>query len=234
MAITDSSVQVKNAAGANVTFNVKSIDGELSAVKLNANAAGVIINPATSELQSTGNASLATLATAIKIEDAPHASGDAGIMPLAVVKVAQAGLAFTDGDYSPLQVDSGGALRVIDTAILSNAATLTARLASSAATTNAANVKTSSAKIFAAQGINKAIYDIFLVLYDSAANPPVPGTTTIRKKIAIPAGAAFALDWPSALTFSNGIGYAFVRNPADADATAIAAGDILAFNLDYT
>jgi hypothetical protein len=109
----------------------------------------------------------------------------------------------------------------------------TARLASAAATTNATNVKTSAGRVYSVQGYNVAAYVVFLVLYDAAANPPVPGTTTIRKKIPVPPGAAFALDWPVGMSFANGIGYAFTKLPADADVTALAAGDILAFNLDY-
>ncbi|MFQ5630972.1 MAG: hypothetical protein ACE5I1_19550 [bacterium] len=45
-------------------------------------------------------------------EDSVHNSGDSGTMALAVRKDTGAAIAGTDGDYSPLQVDSGGALRV--------------------------------------------------------------------------------------------------------------------------
>lgn len=109
----------------------------------------------------------------------------------------------------------------------------TARLASAAATTNATNVKTSAGRVYSAQGYNAAAYPVYLVLYDSATNPPVPGATTIRKKIPIPALSAFALDWPVGLTFTTGIGYALTKLAADNDTTALAAADILQFNLDY-
>jgi hypothetical protein len=109
----------------------------------------------------------------------------------------------------------------------------TARLPSAAASTNATRVKATPGRVYSAQGKNAAAYDVFLVLYDSAANPPVPGTTAIRKKIPIPAGQAFALDWPVGLEFAIGIGYAFTKLAADADTTALVAGDIVAFNLDY-
>ena len=46
-------------------------------------------------------------------EDAAHASGDKGIMALAVRKDAETALAGTDGDYTPLQTDAFGSLRVI-------------------------------------------------------------------------------------------------------------------------
>jgi hypothetical protein len=109
----------------------------------------------------------------------------------------------------------------------------TARMASSAASTNATNVKTTAGRIYSASGKNNAAYDVFLVLYDAVTNPPVPGTTTIRKKIVCPAGQAFVYDWPVGLTFATGIGYAFTKLVADADTTVLVAADITAFNLDY-
>jgi hypothetical protein len=111
-------------------------------------------------------------------------------------------------------------------------ATSTSRLASAAASTNATNVKTTAGVIFGAQGYNASAAVKYLVLYDAVTNPPVPGTTPIRKKIPLPPTAAFNFSWPG-LSFGSGIGYAFTGLAADADATALTAGDILQFNLDY-
>jgi len=47
-----------------------------------------------------------------KAEDAQHASGDVGVMMLAVRNDTLATLVATDGDYAPLQVDASGALYV--------------------------------------------------------------------------------------------------------------------------
>lgn len=47
-----------------------------------------------------------------KAEDAAHSSGDTGVMALAVRSDAGGAIAGADGDYTPLQVDSAGALRV--------------------------------------------------------------------------------------------------------------------------
>lgn len=52
-------------------------------------------------------------ATALgKAEDAAHASGDAGVMALAVRKDTATQLADVDGDYSPLTTDASGRLHV--------------------------------------------------------------------------------------------------------------------------
>lgn len=48
-----------------------------------------------------------------KAEDAAHASGDTGIMALAVRRDTQAASSGTTGDYEPLQTDSGGRLRTL-------------------------------------------------------------------------------------------------------------------------
>lgn len=47
-----------------------------------------------------------------KAEDSAHSSGDIGAMALAVRSDAGGSLVDTDGDYTPLSVDSSGALRV--------------------------------------------------------------------------------------------------------------------------
>lgn len=143
------------------------------------------------------------------------------------------------GDFALNHSDLGGINSQLVNGITINAEARTggvpntARLSASAASTNATRVKSSNGRVYAIEGKNVAAYDVFLVLYDSAVNPPVPGTTTIRKKICIPAGAAFELKYQVGLSFATGIGYAFTKLVADSDTTAIAANDIIAFNMDY-
>jgi hypothetical protein len=67
----------------------------------------------------TGAATETTLASVLTelqaltfAEDSAHASGDLGIMGLAVRADSAGSLVSADGDYSPLQVDANGALRV--------------------------------------------------------------------------------------------------------------------------
>lgn len=122
---------------------------------------------------------------------------------------------------------------VADASAATGGISLTARLPSAAGTTNATNVKTSAGRVYCLTGKNNAAYDVFLVLYDAVTNPPVPGTTTIRRKVCCPAGQAFVYDFPVGLTFATGIGYAFTKLVADADTTVLVAADITAFNLDY-
>lgn len=122
---------------------------------------------------------------------------------------------------------------VADASAATGGIATTARLASAAASTNGTLVKGSAGRVYQVSGKNNAAYDVFLVLYDAVTNPPVPGTTTIRKKIVCPAGQAFVYDWPLGLSFATGIGYAFTKLVADADTTVLVAADITAFNVDY-
>lgn len=55
----------------------------------------------------------AILERIVKAEDAAHASGDYGVMSLAVRRNTAAASSGSDGDYEPLQTDSTGRLRTL-------------------------------------------------------------------------------------------------------------------------
>lgn len=76
----------------------------------------------TSALSSTPGTAAASLG---KAEDAAHASGDVGVMLLAVRKDTAAALAGTDGDYIPLIVGADGRLWVNSKALRSSTAAKT-------------------------------------------------------------------------------------------------------------
>lgn len=73
-----------------------------------------VTNAGTFAVQVDGSAltALQLIDNIVLLEDAAHGSGDPGVQSLAVRKDAGAAIAGTDGDYSPLQVDSVGNLRV--------------------------------------------------------------------------------------------------------------------------
>lgn len=218
---------VESPAGGSDSVSIVS-GGNTAAVKA-ASTPAVATDPALVVAVAPSAGSIA------KAEDAASADGDVGIPAMVIQKATPADTGGTDGDYSILQM-SGGRLwssATVHATSVAGGIPSTARLPSAAASTNATNVKTTAGRIYNIQGKNAAAYDVFLVLYDSAANPPVPGTTTIRKKIPCPAGATFALDWPLGLSFASGIGYAFTKLVADADTTVLVAADIVGFNIDY-
>lgn len=63
-------------------------------------------------LSGSGLTALQLIDDIVQAEDAPHASGAAGVMALAVRKDSIAALAGSDLDYAPLQVTSSGSLRI--------------------------------------------------------------------------------------------------------------------------
>lgn len=173
---------------------------------------------------------LASGATAIaKAEDVASADGDVGVPAMAIRKATPANISGTDGDYEMLQI-SGGRLWTDAGALVAPMATTTARLLSSAATTNDTNVKGSAGTLRGIQGHNARTSAVYLKLYNKATAPTV-GTDTPVKTIYLPASTSFALDFQ--YSFSTGLGYGLTTAGADNSTAAVASGDILALNIDY-
>lgn len=106
----------------------------------------------------------------------------------------------------------------------------TARLLSSAASTNATSVKAGPGTLRRIVGYNASGSAKYLKVYDLATAPTV-GTDTPRNTFYLPAASAFALDRDDA--FADGIAYAITGAAADNDATAVASGDVVCLNVDY-
>lgn len=86
------------------------VDGSVTVSGTVTANAGTNLNTSALALESGGN--LATLSALSKAEDAAHNSGDTGIQALAVRNDSDTSLCGTTGDYTPLQVDSSGYLKV--------------------------------------------------------------------------------------------------------------------------
>jgi hypothetical protein len=110
-------------------------------------------------------------------------------------------------------------------------ANATARLISAAATTNATSVKASAGDLFKVRGFNNKASAVFLKLYNKASAPTV-GTDTPVLTFRLAPSADFAIDLDG-FYCSAGIAYAITGAAADADTTALAAGDVQAMNLTY-
>lgn len=109
---------------------------------------------------------------------------------------------------------------------------LTARLLSSLATTNAALVRNAATDLFRLRGYNAAATPRFLKLYNKAT-APVAGTDTPVATFYLPPTAPFELDFETPMYFATGFGYAITGAAADSDTTVLAAGDILCMNISY-
>jgi hypothetical protein len=172
-----------------------------------------------------------TTATALgKAEDAAHASGDTGVMALAVRQDTLATLSSATGDYEPLHLDATG--RVYANAQVTAQATggATPGRLVSAASTNGTVVKASAGTLYAlvVTNINAAVR--YLKVYNSAS--VTVGTTTPTWTFAIPAsatGAGFNVPIPACgIAFGTGICLGMTTGIADNDTGAVAANEIIA------
>ncbi len=110
------------------------------------------------EINST-NASSNLATNILKLEDSAHASGDAGVMSLAVLKATPADTAGTDGDYQPLQMSAGRlwtSATVTNTVTTTGTATIT-KTALTPSSPTAASVGVASASALAANASRKGL-----------------------------------------------------------------------------
>lgn len=82
------------------------VSGQVGVVVVNADGSSVGGGNVTSLVPGTGATNLG------KAEDAPHSSGDTGVMVFGVYKATPTQLSGTDSDYSPPTLDANGALWV--------------------------------------------------------------------------------------------------------------------------
>ena len=102
-----------NERGANVTAgNALLVDASATTQPVSAASLPLPTGAATLAEQQTQTTSLQLLDNLVLAEDAAHQSGDPGIQSFAVRNDSDASLAGTTGDYTPLQVDANGYLKV--------------------------------------------------------------------------------------------------------------------------
>jgi hypothetical protein len=107
-------------------------------------------------------------------------------------------------------------------------------LASSAATTNATSLSANPCDVYHILATNTTASVKYLKLYNKKV-APVVGTDVPVMRIALqPSNVPTNIPIPSGLYFNLGLGYALTGLPADADTTALAAGDVVGVNILYT
>lgn len=133
------------------------------------------------------------------------------------------------GPGTPVRlVDDGGT--AIDVAEQLPDVSAVARLAASAATTNATVALAAPGYIYHINGTNAAATRNYLKLYNKATTPSESDTPLIT--FALGASGVFNFNLPP-LLFDTGISYRLVTGAADNNTTAVAANDIVALNIVY-
>ncbi len=172
-----------------------------------------------------------TAATSLgKAEDAAHASGDTGVMALAVRRDTAASGTSADGDYATLNVDANG--RLHSNAVLSSTTTggATPGKLVSAASTNATSVKASAGTLYMLTASNTNAAARYLKIYNKASAPTV-GTDVPVYTFLIPGsstGAGTNIPLPAqGIALGTGFALALTTGAADADTGAVAASEIV-------
>lgn len=189
-----------------------------------------------------------------KAEDAAHASGDVGVMALAVRQDTASQLADTDGDYSPLITDASGRLHVnvgntvtVASHAVTNAGTFAtqddARASGgestysflSTAAVQAAEIKGSAGTVYSMQFFNINAAARYVRLYDQTGAPASTDGANIVWRGMIPGNTAatgFVVHFPKGKAFSTGIGIRVSAAIADNDTTVLAANEVVG-NVGY-
>lgn len=158
-----------------------------------------------------------------KLEDAAHASGDAGVVALARYKAAPTASSVTDGDYVTQDSNAQGAQYV--QALPGVAGGLLISKTIAAATTNATVVKASPGHLYKLVVNNQNAAVRYLKLYNVAASPTV-GTTVPVMTIALPPGILTIINFgPTGLAFGTGIAFSLNTGVADNDTGAVSANE---------
>lgn len=95
----------------------------------------------------------------------------------------------------------------------------------SAASTNAAVVKSAAGNIYSITAMNASAATKYVRFYNKATTPTV-GTDIPIVVVAIPATSSKEFNYTPAVRFGTGIGVSITGGAAAADATAVAAGDV--------
>lgn len=158
-----------------------------------------------------------------KAEDAAHASGDVGVMSLAVRNDTLAALGGTDGDYSPLQVNATGALFNIEVPTTEATAAPSVARDTSVDEVAAVAIKAAAGNMYGYMFDNPNGYDVFVKWYNTAAGSVTVGTTSVVRTTRVPAiGSVFVEGNKPQQNFTTAIAIACTKLIADGDTTALA------------
>jgi hypothetical protein len=115
-------------------------------------------------------------------------------------------------------------------------ASATARIPTSAATNNAANIKASSGTVYEIYpGLNTTAGIVYAKIFNTAGAPnPAVDVPVLTIPLNALGAANSPLSFPTGLYFSTGISIALVTGAADGDNTAVGAGAVVGLNVAYS
>lgn len=112
-------------------------------------------------------------------------------------------------------------------------ASASSRIPSAAATTNATVAKASAGEVIMVSATNTTASLKYLKIYNKATAPTVGTDTPVMTIPLQPSNVPTTISIPGGFYCSAGIGYALTGAAADADTTALVAGDVVGVNVVY-
>lgn len=131
--------------------------------------------------------------------------------------------AFFSKDNVPTAALTGGPTNTVVASTTSSATVL--YTVNSAATTNAAVIKSTAANFYGLSAMNTSATTKYVRFYSKATAPTV-GTDVPIMVVAVPATSSKEIEYVPALRIGTGLGVAITGGAAVNDATAVAAGDV--------
>jgi hypothetical protein len=202
------SVVIRDATGSNVTIAADGIGGtQYSRSKIGWGASGTF-----NDVSAANPLPISDAGGSITVDGTVAVSGSVAVTgPLTDAQLRASAVPVTDGP-----VTSGG---------------LSISSLVSAASTNATVAKASAGQLYGYSVFNAGDEPVYLKLYNQATTPTV-GTDTPVVRLLVPAGSGANLHLDKGVAFATGIAFALTAGLADADATAVAAAEVLV-NLFY-
>lgn len=249
---TDAATQTTLAA-----LNAKVTECNTGAVVISSGTISLPTNASTDTLQTSGNASLSTIAgdttsldgkitacntgavtISAELPAGTQNIGDVDIassVTLTVDATGQGDVPITlDGEAVVLGAGSAAIGTVVDTPTTSGG--LDMYMAVSAASINDDTIKASAGQVYSVQAMNKNTNPRYVKLYNKASNPtPGSDSALLVKTLMIPgntSGTGMVLNWDKGLDFTTGIAVVIVSGMTTTDVGTIGSEDVV-LNVDY-
>lgn len=202
-----------------ITLNVKDASGAVQGMGYENSLGNALLQ----QVVHIGTVDSSALGLA-KSEDAPHVSGDVGVMSLGVRTDTPTTSASATNDYEPFHTNNVGAVWVTPTPSTIGGSVVTPYL--SAASTNATLIKTGASTLLALWVSNTSSSVRYVKLYNKAT-VPVVGTDVPVIILAVPANYIGDLNIGTyGIAFSLGMGFGIVGGAPNNDTTAVGLNDV--------
>lgn len=164
------------------------------------------------------------------------ASGAVTALTQRVVLATDVGLPTGSNTIGKVDQGAGGSSAWATTNVPATTVGLSCYSGSSAASNNAAEIKSSAGKVYAIQAFNTNANPRYIKIYNKTGTPaPASDSASIAWRGIIPgnaSGSGFTVIFPTGIALGTGIGISITASAGDSDNTSILANEV-SFNVEY-